>query len=230
MSRYIRTAGSSGGGAYSDGSVCALLCNGAPSAMGVCCIRTQWETLYQCDATDGTNFGCCIEFTVDATKYRGFKLHMNGFCGPVCGNCQIYVGVGDSDCYCCCSNSAYFNCIQCTAASFQTGCLNQIFGGGGLTQQLCCANRMEVEFIASSATEKNWRGYQRVFEHNAGHRENVMTSNLVCGTRWCDITRIKFWQSASQGMVAREGAYLAVFGLKTPTCSISFNATLTDMS
>ena len=29
------------------------------------------------------------------------------------------------------------------------------------------------------------------------------------------MTRIKFWQSGSQGMVAREGAYLAVFGLKT---------------
>ena len=88
---------------------------------------------------------------------------------------------------------------------------------------------MEVEIIASSATEKNWRGYQRIFEYNTGHRENIMTSNLTCGARWCDITRIKFWVY-NQGFVAREGAYLAVFGLKTPTCSISYNATLTDMS
>ena len=144
MSRYIRTAGSSGGGAYSDGSVCALLCSGVPSAMGVCCIRTEWETLYQCDGVDGTNFGCCIEFTVDPAKYRGFRLHMNGFCGPVCGNCQINIGVGDADCYCCCTNTTFYNCIQCTPSSFQTSCLNQIFLAVDY-QQLCCANRMEVE-------------------------------------------------------------------------------------
>ena len=226
MSRYIRTAGTTGGGAaYADSNVCALLCSGAPSAMGVCCIRAEWETLYQCDAVGETNFGCCIEFTVDATKYRGFKLYLHGFCSSTCANCQIHFGVGSTACYCCCSNTSFCELVQCQ--SFSTSCLNRMFGGGAVTATLCCGSRANVEMLATAACEKNWIAYQRMMSGTSScYNESVAISNRDCGIIWCDITRIKLWNCNE--FVAKPGAYLAVFGLKTPTCSIAFNATKSE--
>lgn len=231
MSRYIRTAGSSGGGAgYTDSNVCSLLCNGAPSAMGVCCIRTEWETLFQCEGGDGTSFGCCIEFTVDATKYRGFRLHMNGFCTSNCTNCQVYFGVGSADCYCCCSNTSFYRCTSTSGnQSYQTGCLNALFGGSNITSVWCHGSRIETEIISTAACSRNWRGYQRIFDSNTQCYNNMIgVVNVVCGAIWCDITRLKYVVYGNQNIVSMPGAYLAVFGLKAPTCSIAFNATKSE--
>ena len=52
--------------------------------------------------------------------------------------------------------------------------------------------------------------------------------NPTCGAIWCDITRLKYVLYSNQNIVSMPGAYLAVFGLKAPTCSIAFNATKSE--
>jgi|TARA_B100000085_G_scaffold114720_1_gene104511 hypothetical protein len=231
MSRYIRTAGTSGGGAgYTDSNVCSLLQGGVPSAMGVCCIRTEWETLFQCEGGDGTSFGCCIEFTVDATKYRGFRLHMNGFCTSTCMNCQVYFGVGSASCYCCCNYTSFYRCTSTSGhQSYQNACNNAIFGGSNITGTWCYGTRIETEIMSTAACSRNWRGYQRIFDGNTQcYNEMISVTNLTCGIIWCDITRLKYVVFTNQNIISMPGAYLAVFGLKAPTCSIAFNATKSE--
>ena len=80
MSRYLRQAGSSGGGTYGDSNVCSLLSSytGALSASdgtNICCIRNQWELICECNCID-TCYGSliCSTLQMNNCKFSEYKL------------------------------------------------------------------------------------------------------------------------------------------------------------
>lgn len=118
MSRFLRSAGSSGGGAtYGDSNVCTLL----PSYTGtltagdgtnICCIRTDWELICECNGIDEC-YGTCLEFTFPSTadadncKFTAYKLEVNGLYGQATAAMNLSMKIGNKDCYCTCCSGFY---------------------------------------------------------------------------------------------------------------------------
>lgn len=138
MSRYIRQAGSSGGGTYGDSNVCALLPSytGALSASdgtNICCIRNQWELICECNCID-TCYGTCVEFTFPSTadadncKFSEYKLEVNGLYMKDNTAVQLFMKIGSSDCYCgCCSGLFRMGCnTSCTGGYYTALCMHCI--------------------------------------------------------------------------------------------------------
>jgi len=243
MSRYIRTAGTTGGGAaFGASDTCALMVSGVPNAMGVCNVRTEWETLYQCDPSPSKNFGPCLEFAVDTDKYFGFKFIMNGFCGDTCPNCGIYFAVqGADDCYCCCNCTnrvgMYLQaciCCHCTcliASNLNVFSCKMIGAANGNT-------KVEYTIVSSGYYKSNWIACQSLVSCNCAHISwSVGASG--CGAKWCDIGKMKIYPGGSQNFIAacygtnsddtaKGGGYLAVYGLKNPSCCSICNVTYTE--
>jgi hypothetical protein len=242
MSRYIRTAGSTGGGSgYSDSSVCALMASGVPDAMGVCNIRTDWEILYQCDPAPSKNFGNCIEFAVDTDKYFGFKFIMNGFCGDVCTNCGIHFAVQGADsCYCSC------NCTNFVGMYIQSACnCHCCFVSYNANVFSCTMNsavdaltKVEYTIISSGYYKSDWIACMSNIRNNCGQLGWSVGSSS-CGAKWCDIGKMKIYPGGAQNLIAscygtqddvRGAGYLAVYGLKNPNCCSICNVTYTESS
>jgi len=239
MSRYIRTAGSGGAGALTAGD----MVSGVPDAMGVCNIRTDWETLYQCDPAPSKNFGNCIEFAVDTDKYFGFKFIMHGFCGDVCTQCGIFLAVqGADDCYCsctctnnvgmylqsntnlhCCFIASNANPFQCTMTSAADG-----------------NTKVEYTIVSSGYYKSDWIACMSLIRNNCAQVAwSVGASG--CGAKWCDIGKMKIYPGGTQNLIAacygtladdtaKGGGYLAVYGLKNPSCCSICRVTYTESS
>ena len=126
MSRYIRQAGSSGGGAtYGDSDVCTLLPSytGALSSSdgtNICCIRNDWELICECNCID-TCHGTCVEYTFPSTAdgcciFSEYKLEVNGLHhNSTAGSCLI-MRIGSADCYCT-ACSGMFRCMGPSAST-----------------------------------------------------------------------------------------------------------------
>ena len=244
MSRYIRTAGTTGGGSsYSDSNVCSLLVSGVPDAMGVCNIRTDWEILYQCDPAPSKNFGNCLEFTVDTDKYFGFKFIMHGFCGDVCTNCGIFFAVqGADDCYCSCNatnqvgmylqSACNCHCCFCASNANPFNCT--------MTSAVDGLTHVEYSIVSSGYYKSNWIACQSLIRYNCAQVAwSSGASN--CGAKWCDIGKMKIYPGGTQNLIAacygtnaddtaKGGGYLAVYGLKNPSCCSICRVTYTESS
>ena len=216
MSRYTRSAAAGGGlaGALNGGD-----------GSGLCCLRTEWETLYQCDAVPETNWGCGINWVVDTSKYSGFKFYLYNFCGPTCQSCGLYVGVYDSSgetCSCSCSSwilTAYGTAAQSAAASSNSNIFNstsQTNAGTNFRTVMC--------LVSSGLCSSGWRaGMGHQTSSSGCFMQYQASGNLYCGMKWCDINSVCF--SINQNMLTPSitdaslgGGYVAVYGLKNPLC------------
>lgn len=119
MSRFLRNAGSSGGSTYGDSNVCGLL----PSYTGtltagdgtnICCIRTDWELICECNGIDECyGAGGCVEFTFPSTadsdncKFTAYKLEVTGLSDGDATAKQLFMKIGNADCYCTCCAGQY---------------------------------------------------------------------------------------------------------------------------
>ena len=160
MSRYIRTAGSSGGGTYSDSNVCSVISSytgtlTAGDGTNICCIRTDWELICECNCIDECyGGGGCVEFTFPSTadedncRFTEYKLELTGLADNDTNFKQLFMKIGSANCYCTCCAGVYrqFNnnnncglynealCFHCIRGS-QGGC----WRGGDVT---VCFGRM----------------------------------------------------------------------------------------
>jgi hypothetical protein len=137
MSRFTRTAGSTGGGAYGDSNVCGVLSSytGALSAgdgTNICCIRSEWELICECNCID-VCYGSCVEFTfpstadADTCKFTAYKLQVDGLYLPGTTAVELFMKIGSATCYCtCCAGVArcYNNSTVATSGYNQAICFH----------------------------------------------------------------------------------------------------------
>ena len=142
MSRFTRTAGSDGGSVYGDSNVCGILSSytGALSAgdgTNICCIRTDWELLCECNCIDEC-YGTCVEFTFPSTadedncKFSEYKLEVNGLYGSDNAARIFSMKIGSANCYCNCCSGLYRIGLNNAASSYNTAlCFHCITIPGG---------------------------------------------------------------------------------------------------
>ena len=127
MSRFTRTAGSSGGATYGDSNVCSILSSytGALSAgdgTNICCIRSEWELICECNCIE-TCYGPCVEFTfpsnadADTCKFGEYKLEVNGLYGKDTTAVCLHMKIGSANCYCTSCSGQYIYYGQPTPCS-----------------------------------------------------------------------------------------------------------------
>jgi len=213
MSRFLRSAGSSGGSQLTgDGSA-------------ICDLRTEWETLYQCNAVTETNWGCGLNWIVDTSKYFGFKYYLHNFCGDGCTQCSLSVGVYDSSGETCsCGCTVYHNDGQSNNGYLFPTCQNM--GGGSRF-------RAEMCIVSSGILNSGWLAHMCVTSSVCCFRSYCSAGNPSCGMKWCDINSICF--RLGQNLLTPgnsnypSGGYLAVYGLKNPAncalCQVSYTIT-----
>jgi hypothetical protein len=178
MSRFTRTAGSTGGGAYGDSNVCGVLSSytGALSAgdgTNICCIRSEWELICECNCID-VCYGSCVEFTfpstadADTCKFTAYKLQVDGLYLPGTTAVELFMKIGSAA-------SAFSGW---TGGNFEV-CVGRypfVVSGGGaggfgicfnsITSPSCCT--FYVEGKENCAARTSWEQFCKIALNHAG--------------------------------------------------------------
>jgi hypothetical protein len=176
MSRFIRTAGSTGTEVYTDDDVCRVISSGAPcvsscsisscsisssNGYNICDLRSGWERIYY-ESCLGC-IGSSVEFLIDSEKYDSFCLSLRNFNYCTTANSCIIcltTGVACGSTYftnCCCPIKSVGVDKSCPANVGSYGCQRcwptSCFSG---VSAICCTQASQgfnygVKFDAQAA-------------------------------------------------------------------------------
>jgi|DEB0MinimDraft_6_1074348.scaffolds.fasta_scaffold27158_3 hypothetical protein len=166
MSRFIRKAGSGGGGgaSYGDANVCSLLQNytgtlSASDGYNICNLRSGWERVYYDCGLNGALGTICLA-NLDTSKYDAFCISIRGLCGT-CTTSGMWTSLGTSTCFCICTGSACYVKILSSYGLCNYICQSCAYCAGGCR---CVSN---MSFNYALLVEKNYSGL-RVCEYTQG--------------------------------------------------------------